>query len=400
MVGQANGVFDHSQIISIDKTSLFDFNPGGAFIPATGAGIVAFTTNLDNLSYGLVPARMHDAPPGAPEYFVATQGIGGNGTPFSNTSVRILRMTRELSATPLIDISSYSVANYGNGPLPAVAQPDSALNAADTRFTSLAWRGNMLVATQTAKVRGHDAEVRWYQWDTTTRKPLLSQSGTIEVPNFKSTYFASVDISVKGDIAIVYNESGPNEFMSIYLTGRSPTDPRGFLQAPVVLYSGQATYKDAAGEPFLPGSVSSIAFDPASPNSFYATAMYASNTRTLNNWATFIGRLNLTPLVASPLKLLAPIRWVYDRPTNSFSGNAMFINTGATLSGTLLLQLTPSDPQAIIYSPPGFRINNKLFVAVSGVFITNTVMKIPLTLRTPNLASVGTVFTSLFTGIL
>lgn len=399
LVGAANGIFDHSQILTIQKSSLFDFKPGGAFIPATGQGIIAFNTDLSNLDYGPVPARMHDAAPGTPMYFVSTVGIGQNNTPSSNTAIRIIKMTRFLGLRPVIEFSQYTVSPYGNGPLPNAAQPDDVLNIGDTRFTSVAWRGNHLVATQTAKIRNTDSVVRWYDWDTTTKKPTMLQSGRIDGGNGYSTFFPSVEISAKGDIGIIYNQSGPTQFLSIYLAGRAVSDPRGYLQAPVPLFAGQATYKDSAGRPYIPGTVSSIAFDPASPSTFYATAMYASGTRTLNNWATFVGQFYVGPLVASPLKLLGPIRWTYDPTSNSVSGVVVFMNMAPTMNGTLVFVLTPTDPNTIFYAPAGLRIGNRYFVAMTGVFAQNQVLRFPITLRTANRGSLGSLFISYFTGI-
>jgi hypothetical protein len=352
---------------------------------------------LSNLNYGMAPASMHNAPAGSPEIFVGTNGIGNNGTPFGSTSLRVTYMTNVLSATPTFKVISVGVANFGNGQLPNAPQPGDVLDTYDTAITNSAWRNNELVAAQTAKINGKDV-VRWYEIGTANNSATLQQSGSIDGGAGVFTYFPRIDISARGDLGIVYNQSSASQFMSTYVTGRAAADPPNFLQNPGLVQAGQATYTDTTGSPYLPGQYTGIGVDPAQPNAFWSIGMYASAALPTNNWATQIANFTMSQAAASQIRLFSPVRFAYDANTGIYTGNVAVVNTLDIVAGTFVLVFNIPDPSITMIAPGGITdpVTQQFFITFTGTFTPGQVLRFPIQYQTPLKIPVPTFYLSGF----
>src|SRR5205823_6071320 len=103
----------------------------------------------------------------------------------------------------------------------------------------------------------------------------------------------AIDINSLGDIGMTFlrSASSGSNFMSMYVTGRSPLDGAGAMQTPKVVPSGHtaasANYSDTqAGGPFA-GQMSGISLDPTPGNfSFWVANEFATDQGSPDNWST------------------------------------------------------------------------------------------------------------------
>ena len=385
------GAYDSTLLTTINAAD-FAANPLTSPLPAT---------QLSNLNYGMAPAEMHNAPAGSPEIFVGTNGIGQNGTPFGSSSLRVTYLSNPFSANPTFKTVIVGVANYVNGPLPNAPQPSDVLDTYDTAITNAAWRNNTLVAAQTAKVGGKDV-VRWYQISTANNGAVLSQSGNINAGPGVFTYFPRVDISARGDLGIVYNQSSSTQFMSVYVTGRAAADPANFLQTPVLVQAGTATYTDTTGSPYQPGQYTGIGVDPANPANFYSIGMWATGAIPTNNWATQIANFSLSQAAASQIRIFSPLRFVYDPTTGIYTGNVAVVNTLDIVAGTFVLVFSIPDPSITMIAPGGVTnpASHQFFITFTGTFTPGQVLRFPIEYSTPLKIPVPTFYLSGFGDLL
>jgi hypothetical protein len=387
----AAGKYDSTFVVAIDKRSMLT----GVNTPLT-----TFGTHLDNLNYGMAPAIMHNAPAGSPMYFVSTFGVGSMGTPFSNSVLRVTTMTNILSLRPVFQFQSMTVANYGNGPVPNAAQPFDVLNLGDTQITNLAWRNGEFVAAQTAKINGK-GEATWYDFNLVAGKPTLIQEGSIDAGKGVSTFFPRIDISLRGDIGLSYNQSSATEPMSFYVTGRVKADGAGGMQPAVRVAAGNATYRDQAGAPYLPGSYTGLVLDAQNQNTFWAVGVWATSTQPINNWATQLASFAITQRVAVAINVYGGVRWTFSAATGQLSTTMTFINNSpGTISGTFILVFQITDPAAIILSPGGARVGNQLLVPITGTFAKGQIIRFPFIVQTPNKTGVPTFYLSAYQDLL
>ena len=370
----------------------------------------------------MAPAQMHNAPAGSPEYFVGTNGIGSNGTPFSSSALRVTTMTNVTLAAPIFRTVIVGVSSYGNGPIPDAFQPGDPLNntnrlhIGDTGITNAAWRDNHLVATQTARSGGKGV-VRWYEMRTNDRAVTLIQSGSIDPGPGTATYFPRIEISARLDIGLTYNESSAVEFLSTYVAARTAQEPSGFMETPRLAHAGEATYIDGAyvlapGSPFLPGTYTGIAVDPANPATFWAIGIWASAATAIippsprNNWATTITQFSVSPAAANQVRIFSPVRWTvaFDQATGlyTYSGTATFLNTLNIVNGTFILVFDLPDPSVVVLTPGGALnvATNQLSVIVNGTFVAGQVLRFPIIFTAPRKVTLPTFYLSGFSDII
>jgi hypothetical protein len=210
----------------------------------------------------------------------------------------------------------------GDPALPPAPQPGgSFLKVGDTRISNAVSRNGHLVFALNVDdgSGGGGPAVAWSEWDLSslgTETGLVYQTGIINPANAYA-FDPGIDLAPNGDIGITYLETGPNEFLSAYITGRSAGDPANTLQTPRLLKAGEAIYRsifDMAphlitvngnlaisldpplGYPV--GQFGGIAVDPSN-GSFWAANEYATATssglQSLANWGTWIGNFALSP---------------------------------------------------------------------------------------------------------
>src|SRR5262249_38970878 len=136
--------------------------------------------------------------------------------------------------------TNISVASYSQPP--SARQPSGTVTTNDSRMMNAVWRNNILAATHTVGTGSPlTAHARWYQFST-SGAPTLTQSGEITPGSGVATYFPSIEIDTNNDLGMTYIESSASEFVSMYVTGRTPSDPTGTMETGVRTRAGTTNY--------------------------------------------------------------------------------------------------------------------------------------------------------------
>ncbi len=174
---------------------------------------------------------------------------------------------------------------------------------------------------------------RWYEFDTSGASPTLLQQGTIDPGPGVDTYYPAIAIAQGGAIGLTYMQSSPTEFMSVYVTARSPGDAAGAMQAPVLVKAGEGTYGGSRA-----GDYAGISVDPVD-NSFWAVNEWA-RTPTNAFWGTWIA--NFTADAPAPVHDVAVTTITVPSPVTQ--GNtvtaSVTVNNEGTFSETFTVTLT------------------------------------------------------------
>jgi hypothetical protein len=288
--------FDHARILTFDTESLADGNSN------------TFTYfSVDRLPphFDMQPAIMHGANPGDPMYFVESMVPGGSSG--GGGFIDVIRMTDKLSDSPTFNDFKILVPSYNHPP--ETTQPGgAALDPGDARILSAAWRDGRLVATQTVQA-DHLARARWYEFNTGSASPTLTQIGEINRGSGVHTSRPSIDIAPNGDLGMTFLESSATEYLSMYITGQKLGGPSGVMQTPVLAKAGEATFRVFLAnvevlDPLRTGDYSSVAIDPEN-GSFWAANEYATEPldRSLPrraNWGTWITNFSISDGGSSP----------------------------------------------------------------------------------------------------
>jgi hypothetical protein len=271
MFSPAGSQFDHVELLSIDKSTVIDNNPTFTSYQVASPNKSDFT---------LVPAVMHGAAAGGAMYFVEEATYNGGDT------VNVVTMTNVLSEQPTFTTTPIAVTSY-TAP-PNAAQPGGYfMRTNDSRILNAAWRDDELVAAQTVG-SGSVAQARWYQFSTAGNAPTLVDSGQIDGGPGVSTYYPAVEIDANMDIGMVYMQSSASEYVSVYVTGRTPSDAAGTMQKPVEVAAGSDTYTANRA-----GDYSGISVDPSTGTSFWVASEYVPDQR-VADWGTEVANFAVT----------------------------------------------------------------------------------------------------------
>jgi len=262
------GIYDHLSVLTVDKSTVLDADP---------ATFTVYHADRDTSHFTMAPATMHGSLPGDPMYFVEDVRDGSH--------VRVVKMTNILSATPTfsdteIAVDPFTVEVGGAYGGPDADQPGGVVEANDPRMLNAEWRDNHLVATHAAATGDSDVHAIWYEFDT-SGTPTLLQQGMIDPAPGVDTYYPAIAIAQGGALGLTYMQSSPTEFMSVYVTARSPGDAAGAMQAPVLVKAGEGTYGGSRA-----GDYAGISVDPVD-NSFWAVNEWA-RTPTNAFWGTWV----------------------------------------------------------------------------------------------------------------
>jgi hypothetical protein len=305
----STSLFDHVQVLAIDKSAILGSTPS----------LVIHTVDLSGwngsqiVNENLAPVDMHGAGANDPMYFVEETSYGSA----TNSQLRLLKVADVRTAsTGDFQSVDVTVPTYTTNPVPDAAHPwnsgdmnadapqqdpSNQMQTNDTRILNAAWRrdsqgvGHLVVSQDVGATL---ARARWYEFLTSSNSsPTLNQSGDVGAPGAAS-YFPSIDISPNGNIGMNFLESSTSEYMSMYVTGRSTSDPLGTMQAPRLVQAGQASYTLLGLEPspHRAGDFSGIGVDIDSSgnpfNSFWAANEYTDSS---GLWATWLGSFSVTP---------------------------------------------------------------------------------------------------------
>jgi hypothetical protein len=283
------GNFGYNHDAFVFTLNMFPAGRGGihaqvvsASIPGLVSGtLTAFKNDVSDSS--LRPTVMHDSVANDPMWFV---------TESNGRSIRVYKMTNVLSNSATFTSTNLAVNRYSRSVYPR--QPDGTVvtNNIDSRILKAAECTNHIVATQAISVSPNEDDARWYDIDVSSGTPTLHDQGNVSAGRNTYIYYPGIDINSSGKIGMSYiwSGTGAGQYMSMYVTGRTPRDPAGTMQTPVLVQAGQANYHDSTGSGRA-GDLSGISVD--SDGSFWAANEYA-NTEATANWGTAIANFSLS----------------------------------------------------------------------------------------------------------
>lgn len=127
---------------------------------------------------------------------------------------------------------------------------------------------------------------RWYEIRNPRGTPFVFQEGTIVDPEV-NYWLGSVAMDKAGNLALGFSASGRHLPPSIYIAGRTPTDPSGVLSGPLVIASGLGVQAHSFKRW---GDYSAMTLDPADDCTFWYTNEYYPLAGTFTiNWSTRVG---------------------------------------------------------------------------------------------------------------
>ena len=318
-----NSVFDHVQVIAIDKSNLGNVHT--VDLPSWDSTTSTITNE------NLLPVRM-DGPTAADGMWFAEETNYGSSNGQANM-LRLVHVAGPLTATPsdFVDFTG-NVPLYqftfvpdpstgGNHPWNNGDTNNNALQAGssafpnpglidtnDTRIDSAVWatvNGQQhLVLTQTVEDPADPttAKARWYDFNTTgvtdpsVAVPLY-QSGEINPGAGVFTYFPSAAIDPAGDIGMTYLQSSASQLFTMYVTGKTLSESGMETGVPIINDSPLA---GPDGSPHRAGDYSGTVVDISSTgtrmNSFWSANQYASG----GNWATALENFSISSTVQPP----------------------------------------------------------------------------------------------------
>jgi hypothetical protein len=240
----------------------------------------------------LLPADLDGStlpPAGAPNYFV---GLGDSShlnlfrfhADFANPSASTFSGPTSIEVAPFTEICARATTASC---IPEPEPGEKVDGLSDRVMFRLAYRNfgdhEALVVNHTVK-GGALGGVRWYELRNPGGTPSVFQQGTIVDPN-TDFWLGSIAMDGAGDIAVGFNAMSKNDFSSVYVAGRRPSDPRGSMSGPLQLAIGSGVQFNSYKRW---GDYSSMTVDPKDDCTFWYTQEYYVSTGSFN-WATRVG---------------------------------------------------------------------------------------------------------------
>ncbi|PYX91112.1 MAG: hypothetical protein DMG67_11130 [Acidobacteria bacterium] len=262
-------------------------------------------------------------PSGEPNFFVA---MGGNGA-----SLQLFKLHADFAnpanstftGPTTIPVASFSQLCGGGTCVPQGGSTQQLDSLADRLMFRLAYRNfgdhESLVVNHSVTA-GSGGGVRWYEIRSPNGTPAVFQQGTF-APDSKFRWMGSVATDHAGDIGAGYSESSSSMNPAVAVTGRTPSDPLGTLEAENVVFNGGGSQTPNLNRW---GDYSAITVDPVDDCTFFFTTEYIPANGNFN-WHTRIVsfKMNNCGVVANPDFTL------------SASPNTLSITQGASGSSTI-----------------------------------------------------------------
>jgi hypothetical protein len=263
----------HTLVTSININDLVNGNP-----------ITPFKNDYNN-NFSLRPTVMHDSVANDPMWFVTEHG--------DNKSIDVIKMSPVLSSSPTFTTTNLAVNSYSTELPPLQPNGQAVTTNIDSRIMKAAEYNNTIVATHHVSKSGTEDDARWYSVDVSSGTPTLKDQGSVSAGNNNYLYYPSIDINASGDFGMTYMQSGTaaGQFMSMYVTGRTPSDAAGTMETPVLVQAGLQNYTDFAN-PHRAGDLSGINLD-SSDGTFFAANEWADKETGGANWGTAIGHFSM-----------------------------------------------------------------------------------------------------------
>ena len=253
-----------------------------------------------------------------------------------NKSIDVIKMTGVLSTTPTIVYTNLPVAQYSGAVNPLNPNRTVITTNIDSRIQKAAEANGLIVASQSVSVSATQDVAQWYAVDVSSGTPTLKDQGRVSAGNNTYVTFPSIDINSSGQIGMTYMKSGNDtatDYMSMYISGRNPSDAAGTMETPVVVPAGtgKANYKDFSSGGRA-GDLSGINVDPVD-GSFWAANEFA-NTEATANWGTAIANFTISnPLPSTDMAV-------------TVTGPSSVDVTAGTTNATYTITITNNGPNA------------------------------------------------------
>ena len=277
------GVFGggHCQIVSINNADLAN----------AVASPQIFHNDLNDFSDR--PTVMHDSVAGDPMWLITEHG--------DNASIDVIKMSNVLSSSATFSYTNLGVTAYSSAVHPLNPNGTVITTNMDSRIQKAAEWNHRIVATHSVAASSTQDVAQWYEIDVSSGTPLLMDQGRVGAGNNTYVIFPSIEINSSYQIGMTYMKSGndaSNDYMSMYLTGRDPSDIAGTMETSVLVPAGKGVtnYKDFSSGGRA-GDLSGINVDPVD-GSFWAANEFA-NTDGVANWGTAIANFTISSPVPS-----------------------------------------------------------------------------------------------------
>lgn len=189
---------------------------------------------------------------------------------------------------PVLASRTVVTSPYGQPPIADQKGGGAGLNAGDVRVLNAVSRGGSVWCALTTVYNWGEAvsraSIHWFQINPVNGS--IVQQGIFGAKGVHY-FYPAVMPDANGNLTMVFCRSGPNEYASIYFTGRLATDPLGKLQASVLLKagSGNSQRPDGSGRNRW-GDYAGIGCDPVDGKTIWFYSMFAD---TGNKWGTWVG---------------------------------------------------------------------------------------------------------------
>jgi hypothetical protein len=186
---------------------------------------------------------------------------------------------------------------------PNAAQPDGArrIETGGARILNAVWRDDRLwgaLAVGTNFGTAPVAAVRLFEISTNGFPAVQLIQDRIIGEDGVDSYYPAVALDSRGNAAIVFNRSGPQEFVGVHLVTQSATAPDGDPLPRSIVKDGEATYVllDRSSRNRW-GDYNTIAVDPTT-NAFWLVGEYAASPA--NTWGTWIASYAFADALFTP----------------------------------------------------------------------------------------------------
>jgi hypothetical protein len=239
----------------------------------------------------LLPADLDGStlpPAGAPNYFVGL--ADSNHLSLFRFHADFANPARSTFTGSTVQVSDFNEICARAITVACIAEPEPGEKVdglSDRVMFRLAYRNfgdhEALVVNHTV-LGGARGGVRWYEIRNPGSAPVVYQQGTVIDPD-SDFWLGSIAMDRAGDIALGFNSMSHNQFSSIYVAGRTPSDVPGKMYGPLVLAGGSGVQTSSFKRW---GDYSSMTVDPKDDCTFWYTQEYYTATGSFN-WATRIG---------------------------------------------------------------------------------------------------------------
>jgi hypothetical protein len=140
-----------------------------------------------------------------------------------------------------------------------------------------------LVANHAVK-GGDRSALRWYEIRNPGGTPTVYQQATITDPTV-SYWLGSIAQDAAGNTAVGFSVSSQQVYPSVYIAGRTASDPQGAMYGPLGIIDGTGSQKQSYHRW---GDYSAMTVDPTDDCTFWYTQEYYGTTSSFN-WKTRVG---------------------------------------------------------------------------------------------------------------